>query len=122
MSDVLRSLAHPEALGRLVAREWGVPVERVTLHRSLANDVYRVDPGHFLKVYRHGWRTPEEVAWECDLVAHLLAEGVPVAPVVGRPGVWHAPEGPGRWSSWNGSPAADRSRRSPPACTGRTAG
>ncbi|WP_018349915.1 phosphotransferase enzyme family protein [Longispora albida] len=99
MSDVLRSLARPDALGRLVEREWGVPVEHVTLHRSLANDVYRVDPGHFLKVYRHGWRSPEEVAWECELAGHLAREGVPVPPVVRRAdgalsGTWQAPEGP----------------------------
>ncbi|GAB4061319.1 phosphotransferase enzyme family protein [Catellatospora paridis] len=99
MSDVLRSLARPEVLGRLVEREWGVPVGQVVLHRSLANDVYRVDPGHILKVYRHGWRTPEEVAWECDLITHLADEGIPVAPVTRRidgamSGVWQAPEGP----------------------------
>jgi Ser/Thr protein kinase RdoA (MazF antagonist) len=99
MSDVLRSLARPDVLAEIVEREWGVPVDDVVLHRSLANDVYRIDPGHILKVYRHGWRTPEEVAWECDLIGHLAAAGIPVAPVTPRrdgstSGLWHAPEGP----------------------------
>ena len=99
MSDVLRSLACPDALGALIEREWGVQVDAVVLHRSLANDVYRVDPSHILKVYRHGWRSPDEVGWECDLIAHLVDAGVPVAPVIRRldgtmSGVWQAPEGP----------------------------
>jgi Ser/Thr protein kinase RdoA (MazF antagonist) len=85
-------------LGTLVERDWRVPADRVVLYRSLANDVYRVEPGHFLKVYRHGWRTPGEVAWECDLIMHLARSGIAVAPITcradGSPvGVWQAPEG-----------------------------
>ncbi|HEY1487029.1 MAG TPA: phosphotransferase [Micromonosporaceae bacterium] len=99
MSTVLRSLARPDALADLLERDWGLSIERVVLHRSLANDVYRVDPDHFLKIYRHDWRTPEEVAWECELIEHLVGRGIPVAPVTPRldgtlSGVWHAPEGP----------------------------
>src|SRR6185312_10771080 len=99
MTGVLRTLARPEALAGLVRREWGVPVERVALYRTLANDVYRVEPGHYRKVYRHDWRTAGEVAWECDVITHLIAAGLPIAPVVPRlngtlVGVWQAPEGP----------------------------
>lgn len=99
MSDVLRSLANPAGLARIVESEWDVPVKRVTLHRCLVNDIYIVDPGYFLKVYRHGWRFPEEVAWECELTEHLICSGVSVAPVIRRPdglavGIWDAPEGP----------------------------
>jgi Ser/Thr protein kinase RdoA (MazF antagonist) len=99
MSTVLRSLASPDALAELVERDWGIAIERVVLHRSLANDVYRVDPDRFLKVYRYGWRTPEEVGWECELIEHLVRQGIPVAPVTPRldgalSGVWPAPEGP----------------------------
>jgi Ser/Thr protein kinase RdoA (MazF antagonist) len=96
---VLRSLARPEMLGSLIEREWPLQVDRVTLVRSLANDVYRVDPGHFLKVYRHGWRTAGEVAWEAGLIAHLARSEIPVAAVTPRrdgspAGIWRAPEGP----------------------------
>jgi Ser/Thr protein kinase RdoA (MazF antagonist) len=96
---VLRSLARPEMLGSLIEREWPLDVDRVTLVRSLANDVYRVNPGHFLKVYRHGWRTAGEVAWEADLIARLARSGIPVAAVTPRrdgsaAGIWRAPEGP----------------------------
>jgi Ser/Thr protein kinase RdoA (MazF antagonist) len=99
MGMVLRSLARPEMLGSLIEREWPLQVGRVRLVRSLANDVYRVEPGHFLKVYRHGWRTADEVAWEADLIAHLAGSGIPVAAVAPRRdgsavGIWRAPEGP----------------------------
>lgn len=99
MPEVLRSLPDPAFLSRLVEREWGVAAEPVRLHRTLANDVYRVGDDHFLKVYRHGWRTPSEVAWECDLIAHLRDHDVPVVTVTprrdGEPyGLWRAPEGP----------------------------
>lgn len=99
MSEVLRSLADPGFLAELVKREWGVDATPMELHRTLANDVYRAGPDHFLKVYRHGWRSPEEVAWECDLIEHLAAHDVPVVTVTprkdgARTGIWHAPEGP----------------------------
>jgi Ser/Thr protein kinase RdoA (MazF antagonist) len=66
------------------------------------NDVYAVvTPGrrHVLKVYRHGFWSPDEVAWELDLTRHLLRSGVPVPEAVpladGRLlGIIDAPEGP----------------------------
>src|SRR5215472_16772014 len=70
--------------GPFIERDWPLQVDRVTLVRPLANDGYRVDPGHFLKVYRHGWRTGGGVAWEADLIAHLACSGIPVAAVTPR--------------------------------------
>lgn len=99
MPDVLRSLADPAALAAIIRRDWGIPVDDVVLYRSLVNDVYRVDPGHFLKVYQHGWRSHDDVLWECELTEHLVDHAIPVAPIVRRTdgaaaGTWQAPEGP----------------------------
>ncbi len=77
-------------------------LDRIVLLRSLVNDVYRVEttgPAYVLKVYRHGWRSPDEVGWEGDLIAHLVRRRVPVSPLVTRSdgslvGVVPAPEGP----------------------------
>ncbi len=70
-------------------------------YRQGINDTYRVDTAvqqYYLRVYRHGWRTHEQVAAETDLLTRLAAEGLSVsAPVAARTGemvhVWDAPEG-----------------------------
>jgi Ser/Thr protein kinase RdoA (MazF antagonist) len=70
------------------------------LHRGL-NDSYLVETAHsryVLRVYRKGWRTEEEIAYEVAVLEHLGAKGVPVArPVPRRGGAvvdWlSAPEG-----------------------------
>jgi Ser/Thr protein kinase RdoA (MazF antagonist) len=99
----LRSLLDPAALLALISRDYRLTgLERVVLLRSLVNDVYRVDTTdrtYVLKVYRSGWRSPDEVAWEVDLIAHLHRAGVAVSPPVARTdgdpiGVIDAPEGP----------------------------
>lgn len=103
MFPCLRSLLDPDALLALISRDYGLTgLERPVLLRSLVNDVYRVDTTgrtYVLKVYRSGWRSPDEVAWEGDLVTHLDRAGVPVSPLVARAdgapvGVIDAPEGP----------------------------
>jgi Ser/Thr protein kinase RdoA (MazF antagonist) len=84
-----------------VAGAYGLDVTGCRLLRSFVNDVYAiVTPGrrYLLKVYRHGYWSPDEVAWELDLTRHLLCSGVPVPNVVpladGRlAGVIDAPEG-----------------------------
>jgi Ser/Thr protein kinase RdoA (MazF antagonist) len=53
---------------------------------------------HFLRLYRAGWRTDAEVAYELDALAHLAGKGVPAAaPAVRRDGAGfgavQAPEG-----------------------------
>lgn len=103
MFPCLRSLLDPAALLALISRDYRLTgLERVVLLRSLVNDVYRVDTTdrtYVLKVYRSGWRSPDEVAWEVDLIAHLHRAGVAVSPPVARTdgdpiGVIDAPEGP----------------------------
>lgn len=102
MLPVVRSLLDPAALSTVVRDAYGFPVDaRCTLLRSLVNEVYEVVAGprrYVLKVYRHGWRTADEVAWECDLIGHLADRGVPVGQVVPRSdgapvGTVTAPEG-----------------------------
>lgn len=84
-----------------VADAYGLDVTDGTLLRSFVNDVYAITtPGrrYLLKLYRHGYWSPDEVAWELNLTRHLLCSGVPVPDVVpladGRlVGVIDAPEG-----------------------------
>lgn len=84
-----------------IADAYGLGVTGCTLLRSFVNDVYAIStPGgrYVLKVYRHGFWSPGEVAWELELTRHLLCSGVPVPEVVpladGRVlGVIDAPEG-----------------------------
>src|SRR5207248_3093699 len=70
------------------------------LHRGL-NDSYLVETAcgrYVLRVYRAGWRTPDEIAYEIAALEHLGAKGIAVAlPVSRRDGAvvdWlPAPEG-----------------------------
>ncbi len=58
------------------------------LHRSYANDVFRVSTiqgqRYFFKVYQRDWRSPSDVAWELRIHRHLLASAVSVATPVDR--------------------------------------
>ncbi len=79
-----------------------MPVDAVVLQRSFANDVHLVEPGHYLEVFRHGWRGAQEVAWECELITHLIEHGIAVAPArpartVRRQGHGTPPRAPARW-------------------------
>jgi Ser/Thr protein kinase RdoA (MazF antagonist) len=83
---VVHSVLDPQALLREVTTSYdiGSPVTCVLL-RSWINEVYRVQTshGHFiLKVFRHGWRAPDEVAYEIELMQHLAACGIRVEPPV----------------------------------------
>jgi Ser/Thr protein kinase RdoA (MazF antagonist) len=87
-----------------VRLEAGYELDAVTacrfLHRGL-NDSYLVETAngrYVLRVYRAGWRTPDEIAYEIAALEHLGRKGVPVAlPVRRRDGAaidWlPAPEG-----------------------------
>jgi Ser/Thr protein kinase RdoA (MazF antagonist) len=58
-------------------------------HRGL-NDTYLVGAAlgrYVLRVYRHGWRSRDAIAYELDALRHLAASGVAVAlPIVGCDG------------------------------------
>jgi Ser/Thr protein kinase RdoA (MazF antagonist) len=96
-----RSLFTVDAVREEIARAYGLDVNGCTLLRSFVNDVYAVvTPGqrYVFKLYRHGFWSPGEVAWEGDLTRHLLRSGMAVPDVVpladGRlAGVADAPEG-----------------------------
>ncbi|MFC1452156.1 phosphotransferase enzyme family protein [Verrucomicrobiota bacterium] len=62
------------------------PVSCDPLHLGL-NDTYLIrtgDESYVLRVYRAGWRSPEDIHYELDLLAHLRDRGVPVATPVAR--------------------------------------
>jgi len=98
----LRSLPTAEAVGAFAGERYGLTVRSCVLLRSLANEVYQVaadDRRYAFKLYRHGGRSVGEVAWEQDLVAHVIGRGVPCAAPVPLPdgspcGELDAPEGP----------------------------
>jgi Ser/Thr protein kinase RdoA (MazF antagonist) len=95
-------LPAPDGVADVVRHAYGLTVTDCVLVRSLVNDVYQVTTAqrqYAFKLYRHGGWSTEEVAWEQDLVVHLSASGVAVAPCVrlldGRlVGELAAPEGP----------------------------
>src|SRR5712692_1028170 len=66
------------------------------------HEVYQITTGGepvILKVYRAGWRTPEDDQAEIDVLRHLASKGVAVSqPVAARDGAWvhtlSLPEGP----------------------------
>jgi Ser/Thr protein kinase RdoA (MazF antagonist) len=98
---IQRSLFTLDAVRDEIAGAYRLDVTGCTLLRSFINDVYAVvtpDRRYVFKLYRHGFWSPDEVAWEVGLTGHLLRSGVPVPAVVpladGRLlGVLDAPEG-----------------------------
>jgi len=98
----LRSLPTAEAAGEFAGERYGLTVRSCVLLRSLNNEVYQVVAGdrrYAFKLYRHGGRSVGEVAWEQDLVAHVIGRRVPCAAPVplldgSLCGEMDAPEGP----------------------------
>jgi Ser/Thr protein kinase RdoA (MazF antagonist) len=94
-----------EALADEIATAYdiGSDLRCVFLQRGL-NDTYLVaseGDRWVARVYRAGWRSPSEIAWELELLEHLAGRGVPVSlPIRAVNGSWTrevpAPEGP-RW-------------------------
>ncbi len=81
------SLLAAHALMSEVAHAYSVKPQQCLLMRSWVNDAYLIVTAasrYVLKVYRFGWRSPEDVAWEVDLISHLAARGAPVAPAIPR--------------------------------------
>lgn len=99
---VVHSVLDPAALLHEITAQYdiGSPISCALL-RSWINEVYSVQTsgGRFiLKVFRHGWRVPEELAYEIGLMHHLAACGLRVQPpLAARNGatmlVLSAPEG-----------------------------
>ena len=84
-APTLRSIPTSDGIADLVRRRYDMDVAVCVLVRSFVNEVYEVrTPGRrfVLKLYRHGGWTVDEVGWEAELVDHLAANGIPVAPVV----------------------------------------
>lgn len=82
---VLRSLPTPDGLARLLEAAYGLADVRCRLIKGTIRDTYLVaasDARFVCSIYRHGGRTPAEIAAELELLAHLHAHGVPVAPAV----------------------------------------
>jgi Ser/Thr protein kinase RdoA (MazF antagonist) len=82
---VLRSLPTPDGLARLLEAAYGLVDVRCQLIKGTIRDTYHVasrDGRYVLSVYRHGGRTPAEIAAELELLAYLHANGVAVAPAV----------------------------------------
>jgi Ser/Thr protein kinase RdoA (MazF antagonist) len=82
VSSWLRSLPTAEAVGALAGARYGLKLRSCVLLRSLVNEVYRIDTDdrrYAFKLYRHGGWSTDEVAWEQDLVAHVIAGGVACA-------------------------------------------
>lgn len=99
---VIHSVLEPAALAHEVARQYELGALRsAVLLRSWMNEVYQIQTSqgsYILKVYRHGWRSAEEVAYEVSLAQHLAAHGLAVAtPIPRRDGAYvgslAAPEG-----------------------------
>ncbi|WP_345467399.1 phosphotransferase enzyme family protein [Deinococcus carri] len=93
------------ALAELLRREYAdSPTLSVRLLRRNINDTSLVRglPGHqnaVLRVYRSGWRSEAEVAWELEFIEGVAAAGVPVSRPLARQhgelfGVLPAVEGP----------------------------
>ena len=84
-APTLRSIPTADGIADLVRRRYDLDVAACVLVRSFVNEVYEVrTPGRrfVLKLYHHGGWTVDEVGWEAELVDHLVANGIPVAPVV----------------------------------------
>ena len=116
---VTHSIPAADALAAGLMRDYPLAGDiNCRLFMSGVNDVYAVAVGpdrYVLKVYRRGWRTPGEVRYEIDLLAHHAEGGVGVAlPIARRDGellsLLNAPEGerpavlfqhaPGRQPTW----------------------
>jgi Ser/Thr protein kinase RdoA (MazF antagonist) len=99
---VTYSTLSTDALSHEIAQAYPIasPVACSLLKRGL-NDTYSVasrDERYIARVYRARWRTSSDIAYELELLTHLLARGVSVSvPIATRDGSFtrplHAPEG-----------------------------
>ncbi len=85
------SVLNDDALGRWISTAYDLSATPTCRLISLSlNDVYQVVAGHqrsYLRIYRHGWRTQEEIDAELALTRDLAAAGICVSvPIPGRNG------------------------------------
>jgi Ser/Thr protein kinase RdoA (MazF antagonist) len=98
---ILKSLLSADALGEVIAREYGLEEVRCQLIKAVSLDTYRVRSrsGSFaLRVYPAARRSEAEVRGELEFLLRLDAAGIPVTVPVARPDGSHylpfdAPEG-----------------------------
>ena len=85
---ILKSLLSADALGEVVAREYGLEEVRCQLIKAVTLDTYlvRSRSGSFaLRVYPAVRRTEAEVQGELEFLVRLQAAGIPVTAPVARP-------------------------------------
>jgi Ser/Thr protein kinase RdoA (MazF antagonist) len=85
---ILKSLLSADALGEVVAREYGLEEVRCQLIKAVTLDTYlvRSRSGSFaLRVYPAVRRTEAEVRGELEFLVRLQAAGIPVSAPVPRP-------------------------------------
>jgi Ser/Thr protein kinase RdoA (MazF antagonist) len=88
--DVLETVFDGQSLSEVVLSGYDIgPVQECVLWARSLNDTYLVqaDARYALRVYRHGWRDEEDIAYEVDALRHLRQHGCNVAdPVPDRLG------------------------------------
>ena len=86
---ITKSYLATAALAGRLEDEYGLADVRCRLISATLRDVHLVTSsrGRFIfYVYRHGYRTGEQIAAEWHFVAHLASCGVPVAPAAADAG------------------------------------
>ena len=84
MFPVVDSNLRADALADQVLRHYELPtaVTRCRLHTRGLNDTFRTETASgqvfYLRVYRAGWRTSEEIETELDMLRHLASMRAPV--------------------------------------------
>jgi Ser/Thr protein kinase RdoA (MazF antagonist) len=84
------TVVSPEALAQeiLTGRILGGVIADCRFVKVGLNDTYLVTTRQarfVVRVYRRGWRTPDQIRYELELLAHLAAKGVPVEHFRGAP-------------------------------------
>ncbi len=114
------SILSAAALAEAVQADYDLgEIKQCWLFNRGLNDTYMVDSAHgrfVLRVYRNGWRSDSDIAWELGLLRFLNERGLSVSAPVARSdghcwGEVAAPEGrrqtalftfaPGSWPKWS---------------------
>jgi Ser/Thr protein kinase RdoA (MazF antagonist) len=89
MFPVTDSNLRTDALVDQVLPPYGLgPISRCRLHTRGLNDTYKIETGrnetYFLRVYRHRWRSREQIETEIAILSHLARYGVSVSVPLAR--------------------------------------
>ncbi len=80
---VSHSIVAPDVIARVLSDSYGLPVPiRCILLSPGINDTYRIMAGsstYIYRIYRAGWRRPNDIAYELELLTHLHRDGISVA-------------------------------------------